>query len=101
MTEDAVRSERIWRCHCHYSPHFIAIVADPIAPDVADDPRARGWFSVEVTDGPIGFFARLREACKLLRSRGHRYCFAEVILDPETARQIRDHLTVFLGGHSV
>ncbi len=70
MTEEFERSERIWRCHCHYSSHFVALVADPLAPDVADDPRAFGWFFVEVTDGPMRFTAGAKEAWKLLRSRG-------------------------------
>lgn len=96
MTEDLERSERIWRCHCHYSAHFVALVADPIASDVADDPRAFGWFSVEVTDGPMNLRDRAREAWKLIRSRGHRYSFAEVILNPDTAAEMRDHLTRFL-----
>jgi hypothetical protein len=94
--KDDVRNERIWRCACHYSPHFVAITADPIAPDVAEDPRGRGWFSVEVTDGPMRFADRVNEAWKLLRSRGHRYCFGDVMLDPDTAREIRDHLDRFL-----
>lgn len=87
-----VRSERIWRCACHYSPHFVSITADPIAPDVADDPRVWGWFTVEVTDGPMRLQDRVREALKLLRSTGHRYTFGGVALDPDTARGLRDHL---------
>ena len=98
MTQDEELSERIWRCHCHYSPHFVAISADPIASDVTDDPRAWGWFSVEVTDGPMPFHHRVLAAWRLLRSRGHRYCYGDVILDPESARDIRDHLSRFLDG---
>ena len=86
------RDERIWRCHCHYSPHFVSITADPSAPEVTDDPRSLGWFTVEVTDGPWPFTTRVREAWKLLRSRGHSYAFGEVVLDPVTATEIRDHL---------
>ena len=96
MTEVVVHSERIWRCHCHYSPHFVAITADPIASDVVEDSRVWGWFSVEVTDGPMRFRDRAKEAWKLLRSRGHRYAFGDVALDPQTAREIRDHLSRFL-----
>ena len=96
VAEELERNERIWRCHCHYSSHFVAIAADPIAADVTNDPRAFGWFSVEVTDAPMPFRDRAREAWKLLRSRGHRYCFAEVILDPDTAREMRDHLSKFV-----
>ena len=97
MTQDVERSERIWRCHCHYSPHFVSIVADPyLADDEEIDPRCVGWFNVEVTDGPMPFHHRVREAWRLLRSRGHRYCYGDVILDPDTARDIRDHLTRFL-----
>lgn len=91
-----VRSERIWRCGCHYSPHFVAITADPIAADVADDPRVWGWFTIEVTDGPMAFRDRIKEAWRLVRSRGHRYSFGDVVLDPDTAREIRDHLAKFL-----
>ncbi len=97
MTDrDDVRSERIWRCACHYSPHFVAIAADPIAPDVAGDPRVWGWFTVEVTDGPMRLRERVKEAWKLLWRRGHRYSFGDVVLDPDTAREIRDHLSRFL-----
>ncbi len=96
MAEELDRSERIWRCACHHSPHFVAIAADPVAADVTDDPTALGWFSVEVTDGPIGVWDRAKKAWKLLRSRGHRYSFGDVVLDPRTARQIRDHLSRFL-----
>ena len=96
MAEDFVASERIWRCACHFSPHFVAIAADPIAPDVAEDPGVWGWFSVEVTDGPMSFRDRVRESWKLLRSRGHRYCFGDVMLDPKSAREIRDHLSAYL-----
>lgn len=92
MTEGTERSERIWRCACHYSPHFVSITADPIAPDVADDARVWGWFTVEVTDGPMRFRDRVREALRLLRSPGYRYTLGEVALDPDSARGIRDHL---------
>ena len=100
-SKDEVRSERIWRCACHYSPHFVSISADPIAADVAEDPRVRGWFTIEVTDGPMRFRDRIKDAWRLLRSRGHRYSFGDVALDPGTARQIRDHLTLFLGEASL
>ena len=97
MTDkECVRSERIWRCACNYSPHFVAITADPIASSVADDPRVRGWFTIEVTDGPMRLPDRVRNAWKLLRSRGHQYVCGEVTLDPNTAREIRDHLSRFL-----
>ena len=96
MAEELERSERIWRCACHWSPHFVSVVADPYGPDVSDDPRCRGWFSVEVTDGPMPFRRRVWEAWRLLRSRGHQYCFGEVILSPESAREVRDHLSRFI-----
>jgi hypothetical protein len=96
MAEELVRDKRIWRCACHHSPHFVAISADPVAADVADDPDAVGWFSVEVTDGPLRLRDRVSEAWKLLRSRSHRYCFGDVVLTPTTAREIRDHLNRFL-----
>ena len=96
MAEEPERSERIWRCACHWSPHFVSIVADSLAEEVSEDPRGWGWFSVEVTDGSMRFGRRAMEAWKLLRSKGHRYCFAEVLLTPDTAREIRDHLGRFL-----
>ena len=101
MAEELERSERIWRCACHWSPHFVSIVADPYGPDVSNDPRGRGWFSVEVTDGTMPFRRRLFEAWKLLRSRGHRYSFAEVLLTPETARDMCDHLSRFLDNKEI
>ena len=91
-----VRSERIWRCACHYSPHFVAVVADPIASDVAENPDVGAWVTVEVTNGPVPIWSRAKEAWALLRGRGHRYCYAEVMLEPKTAREIRDHLSRFL-----
>jgi hypothetical protein len=96
MAEEFEHNERIWRCACFSSPHFLSIVADATAPEVSQDERSWGWVTVEVTDGPMAFRARLREAWKILRSTGHRYFFAEVLLNPESAREVRDLLSSLL-----
>jgi len=108
MTEkEDVRSERIWRCACHYSPHFVSITADPIAPAVVNDPRVWGWFMVELTDGPpMAFRHRVKEAWKLVVTGGRRApgCWQMRPVDrdgisarrPKPTHQLRSREKIFL-----
>ena len=98
-----MRKEWIWRCHRGYEPHFLSIKFDPRnAPEVSEEPSAKGWLDVEVVHGPASFWYRLKEAWTLFRSwKRHRYVQGSVVITPDVAREMKVALTEILESNVV
>jgi hypothetical protein len=74
-------SDKIWRCNCG-TQHYLSITS-------VDD---ESYISLEGNFDAPTFRERLKAIWKILTRRGHFETWMEVLLTPETAREIADEL---------